>query len=117
MTKRLTFVFGGDEFHIEPLNLGQLAEVLPLLDSLRAGAISVAQQFVLALDVIEIALSENYPEVKVRKLHASQPELLEAFNVLMEASGFVTKVGAPGESVAGATPPVKRSTSRKSAAA
>lgn len=108
--KTVEIKLGGDTFKVAAMNLGQLEQALPIIQSLQAD--EGVGQFGKLMDIMQIALSEAYPDVNVRKLHSNLAGLRAAFNTVMEISDFEAKVTAPGEARARA----RKSTSRKSGA-
>jgi hypothetical protein len=102
---------GGQSFKVTAMNLGQLEEAMPSIMSLRGG--DITGQFKALLDVLQVALGEDYPDVNVRKLNDTLEALKTAFTAIIELSGFEMKAPASGEAPARATP----STSKRSAAA
>lgn len=84
-----TIHLGGDTFTIAPLNLGQLEQAIPILNAMaNPGADTVGEQLTQLVDVLQIAVSERYPDLNVRKLNVDLPGLQAAFGTVIELAGF-----------------------------
>lgn len=104
-----TIKLGGETFKIAAMNLGQIREAMPIMLTIREG--SVSDRFGKLIDVLQIMVSEDYPDTVVSKLRSNFTEMMAAFTAIADLSGFEEQ--KPGEAKARA----KSSTSRKSTAA
>ena len=111
--KKTAIKLGGQTFNVSPMNFGQLEQALPIISAMRGGTIN--DQIASLLDVMQIVLSADYPDVVVRSLPADLDGLKVAFTQSMTSSGYV--MAGPGDAPAGEASARAKSTSRKRAAA
>lgn len=96
-----TFTLGGEAYTVKPLQISQLMVVMPLF--LEQPEENVKARFESRLNIIQTALSEDYPDMTMEKLltvRATMKELLDATREIGVLSGVfepTPEAPQPGE--------------------
>jgi hypothetical protein len=85
-------ILDGNEYEIGRFNIGQLKRMTDVVDNPNGAHVNVIER---SRQLVEIALSRKYPEIKIDDdLETDMAELNAAAAAVIEAAGFVM-VGKP----------------------
>lgn len=85
MPKKEIIHFGEDDFTVLPMTLGQIEEVLPLLQDMKPG---IGSQLPGLMSILQIALAPDNPGFDPRKVRATLSELAAAVKTILSMSGL-----------------------------
>lgn len=99
----VTVVLGGDDYIVPPLNIKGLRKLGPKLkglEGLGSSGIPTDQEYDLIVEVVELALRRNYPDLSRETLEdiIDMRNMYEVLGAVMAASGLTKgEVAAVGE--------------------
>lgn len=93
---------GDEEFEIRPFNIGEIEEMIDLLDRMTAG--TNRERFIATQDVLCLALRQKKPDTTiadVKQIVATTDDVRRVVATVLEISGF-KNAPSSGEAAAGA---------------
>lgn len=101
LTGKKTVTLGDENFTVHPLNLGEIEELIDLIDIMGRG--SARERFAATREILRVALSHDNPSLtsdQMKAIVATPRQVTAAVNAVLEVSGFRTS--PTGEAEAGA---------------